>query len=265
MSDSAKIAPTAHYTAYAWHVLGYPYAELFATDLGRRLFHAYRVLELPARLGHRAPTLLRTLRNRHALIDRELEERAPDLIVEIGAGLSRRGLTFAIDRGTRYLEIDLPQMVAYKTQLIEERAPRHVKAALAQRFRVLAADVMADDFAQVLARELAGAERPVVIAEGVVGYFERPLQKKLLRAVHAALAGRGAMLADLRIKRSAHDPATRLLRLGILVATRGRGAADSFRSEEDVLGLFNDAGFAHARKLPSLEPGLLSSVWCAEP
>jgi O-methyltransferase involved in polyketide biosynthesis len=264
MTDSAKIAPTAHYTAYAWHVLGYPYAELFATALGRRLFQAYRVLELPSTLRKKVPTLLRTLRNRHALIERELEELAPDLIVEIGAGLSRRGLTFALDRGTRYLEIDLPEMVAYKTRLIEERASGPVKAALAQRFRVLAADVMADDFAQLLARELSGAERPVVIAEGVVGYFERPLQKKLLRAVHAALAGRGAMLCDLRIKRSAHDPATRMLRFGILVATRGRGAADSFRSEEDVLALFHDAGFANARKLPSLEPGLLSSVWRAQ-
>ena len=265
MSDSDKIAPTAHYTAYAWHVLGYPHAELFATDLGRRLFRAYRVLELPSALRGNMSPLLRTLRNRHAVIERELEALAPDLVVEIGAGLSRRGLTFAVDRGIRYLEIDLPPMVAYKTRLIDERASSDVKAKLHARFRVLAADAMADDFAQLLARELQGAERPVVIAEGVVGYFGRALQKKLLRAVHGALAGRGAMLADLRVKKAGNHRATRLLRLGILVATRGRGAADSFRSEDEVQRLFHDAGFGEVRKLPSLEPELLSAVWCAKP
>jgi O-methyltransferase involved in polyketide biosynthesis len=265
MSDSDKIAPTAHYTAYAWHVLGYPHAELFATELGRKLFRAYKVLELPSALRGKTPVLLRTLRNRHALIERELEALQPDLVVEIGAGLSRRGLTFALDRGTRYLEIDLPAMVAYKSRLIDERAPHDVKHKLHERFRVLAADVMADDFAQLLARELQGAERPVVIAEGLVGYFERALQKKLLRAVHGALAGRGAMLVDLRVKKVSNDRATRFLRFGILVATRGRGAADSFRSEAEVEGLFHDAGFAEVEKLPSLEPDLLSSVWRARP
>jgi O-methyltransferase involved in polyketide biosynthesis len=265
MSDSGKIAPTAHYTAYAWHVLGLPHAELFATELGRRLFRAYRVLELPGVLRGRASTLLRTLRNRHLLIDGELERYAPDVVVELGAGLSRRGLTFAVDRGTRYVEIDLPEMVAYKARLIDERGSSALKAALGERFRAIAADVMADDFAQLLARELACAARPVVIAEGVVGYFERPLQRKLLRAVHGALAGRGLMLADLRIKRSAHDPATRMLRLGILVATRGRGAAASFRSEDEVEALFRDGGFAQVHKLAPLEPDLLSSVWCVRP
>lgn len=50
MTDAAKIAPTAHYTAYAWRVLGLPHAEHFATPLGKRLFRAYRLLELPATL-----------------------------------------------------------------------------------------------------------------------------------------------------------------------------------------------------------------------
>jgi O-methyltransferase involved in polyketide biosynthesis len=263
MSDSGKIAPTAHYTAYVWHVLGLPHAELFATELGRRLFRAYRVLELPQTLRGRPSKLLRTLRNRHALIDGELEQLAPDLVVELGAGLSRRGLTFAADRGVRYLEVDLPEMVAYKAQLLEQRGSAALRQAAAPRLRGLAADIMADDFAQLLARELAGAERPVVVAEGVVGYFGPALRLKLLRAVAHALHGRGAMLADLRLYPPG-EQGSRILRVGQLVATRGRGAAPGFTSAAQITGLFHDAGFREVTQLAPLESDVLSSVWRAE-
>jgi O-methyltransferase involved in polyketide biosynthesis len=243
-------------------VLGLPHAELFATELGRRLFRAYRVLELPGTLRGRPSKLLRSLRNRHALIDGELERLLPDLVVELGAGLSRRGLTFAVDRRVPYLEVDLPEMVAYKARLIEERAPAPVKAALAARLRSLAADIMADDFPQLLARELAFAERPVVIAEGVVGYFGPVLRLKLLRAIHHALGGRGALLADLRLHPRG-DRGSRILRVGQLIATRGRGAAPGFTSPDEIAAMFRAAGFDDVAQLPPLEPDVLSSVWRA--
>jgi O-methyltransferase involved in polyketide biosynthesis len=263
MSDSGKIAPTAHYTAYCWHVLGLPHAELFATPLGRRLYRAYRLLELPGTLRGRPSKLLRTLKNRHALIDAELERLAPDRIVELGAGLSRRGLTFAADHGVRYLEIDLPEMIAYKARLIEERASAPLKAALAPQLRSLAADIMADDFPQLLARELALAERPVVIAEGVIGYFGPALRLKLLRAVHHALNGRGAMLADLRLHPRG-ERGSRILRVGQLVATRGRGAAPGFSSPAEIAAMFHAAGFTRVEQLPALEADVLSTVWRAD-
>ena len=185
--------------------------------------------------------------------------------MELGAGLSRRGLTFAVERGVRYLEIDLPEMIAFKSRLIDERASEHVKQALAQRFSARAADIMADDFAQLLARELASARTPVVIAEGVLGYFGPALRTKLLRAVNGALEGRGAMLADLRVDGPGQRTSRRLLHFGQLVATRGRGASASFASVDDVARMFRDAGFASSEQLPAIERDVLSGVWSAHP
>ena len=37
-----KIGPTAHVTAYAWHQLGLPYANLFATREGATMYWAFR-------------------------------------------------------------------------------------------------------------------------------------------------------------------------------------------------------------------------------
>lgn len=262
MTDATKIAPTAHYTAYAWHVLGLPHAEHFATPLGKRLFLAYRLLELPATLRGEPSKLLRTLRNRHALIDAELERLAPDVVIELGAGLSRRGLTFALDHGVRYVEIDLPAMVTFKRQLLTSRVPGALRARLDNRLRIVSMDIFAPDFVEVLARELEGAQRPVVIAEGVVGYFEAELRAQLLESVRRALPPAGAFLADLRVKQG-HAAATGALRLGILVATRGRGAAASFGSEAEVRDMMVHAGFRDVAQLPPREHDVLSGVWRA--
>jgi O-methyltransferase involved in polyketide biosynthesis len=264
MTDATKIAPTAHYTAYAWHVLGLPHAEYFATPLGKRLFRAYRLLELPATLRGEPSKLLRTLRNRHTLIDAELERIQPDVVVELGAGLSRRGLTFALDRGVRYVEIDLPAMVAYKRKQLATRVPAALQERLAGRLRILDVDIFAPGFADALAQELRGAQRPVIIAEGVVGYFQADQRSVLLERVRRALPATGTFLADLRVKEG-QSAATRLLRLGIWVATRGRGASASFANEAEVRDMLQRAGFGDVIQLPPRERDVLSGVWRARP
>lgn len=264
MGDAAKIAPTAHYTAYAWHVLGLPYAEHFATPLGRRLFQAYGLLELPGKLRGRPSKLLRTLHNRHALIDAELERLRPDVVVELGAGLSRRGLTFALEHGVRYVELDLPHVAAFKRQLLAERVPAAVRTRAGDRLRVLDADILSPGFGALLAGHLMGAARPVVVAEGVVGYFEAPQRHALLSSIRGALPETGALLTDLRVK-DGQAVSTRVLRLGILVATRGRGAAPSFANREEVRAMLHGAGFTDVEELPARERDVLSSVWRSRP
>jgi O-methyltransferase involved in polyketide biosynthesis len=265
MKSSDKIAPTAHYTAYVWHVLGLPYSDLFATDLGRRMFFAYKLLELPSAVRGRSSLLLRTLKNRHALIDGALERLAPDRVVELGAGLSQRGLRFALDHGVRYLEVDLPAMVAYKMQLIQERASGPIQAALRERFRCISADIVSDEFQELLSRELRGSERPVVVLEGVLTYYDAGLRLKLLRSVRLALEGRGALLADVALADEAHARASRLVRLGIFLATRGHGAAKKVRNAAELHVQLARAGFTSVARLPSLEPDVYSGVWLARP
>lgn len=262
--SSERIAPTGHYTAYAWHVLGLPYADWFATPLGARLHRAYAVAELPQRLFGGGSRLTRTLDNRHRSIDAELLRARPDRIVELGAGLSRRGVTWALDHATDYVELDLPAMVSYKRQRVDACASPDQRARLAEHWTLREEDILDPGFAKVLAGILQGATRPTVIMEGVLGYFDRPLQHQLLRAIHQALAGRGRLLVDLRI-RNGRPARMGLLRTAILVATRGRGAAPSLANEAEARALFREAGFGDVEVLPPLQPDVLSCVVRARP
>lgn len=245
----ARIAPTAHYTAYAWHRLGFPHAEHFATATGRRLFWSFRLAgEWVAAVHPTVPSMIQYLELRHRCIELALEEARPDRIVEIGAGLSRRGLTWAADRDVDYVEVDLPHMVDAKRAIIEERVPADVRARARGRLRHEAVDVLGSGFEDWLGAALEGAESPMVIAEGVLGYFELEERAKVARAVARALQGRGAFLCDLRAREGGRSVAAgaKLVKAGIWLVTRGRGAREDFENGEAILRFFDRAGFARA-------------------
>lgn len=246
-----RIAPTAHYTAYVWARLGLPHADAFATGRGRALFWAFRVAaEWPAMLVPGVPTLSHYLELRHRCIDHALSELGPDRVVELGAGLSRRGLTLAADRGVSVIEVDLPAMVAAKRRMLEERASVAAWGRARPLLRQEARDVLAPEFGPWLAEALAGAKRPTVIAEGLLGYFPLEARGDLARAIRGALAaaGGGTFLCDLRAREGGPKvrAAAAVLRAAIRVATRGRGAREDFESTAAVERFFREAGFDHA-------------------
>ena len=247
-----RIGPTAHYTAYAWHRLGLPHAELFATSTGARLFWTLRALgEWLVVLHPRLPSMLQYLEARHRGIEAALEDARPDRVIELGAGLSRRGLTWAAC-GVPYVEVDLPHMVAAKQGRIAAMAPAALRAALAGRLTHAAQDVLAPGFAGWLRQALAGAERPVVIAEGVLGYFEPDERARLAGGIAAALPPGGRFLCDLRAADggAAMRVAVRFLKAGIFLATSGRGARADFADEAEIRSFFAEAGFCTAAPVP---------------
>ena len=269
-----NIGPTAHYTAYVWHRLGLPYADLFHTPRGAALFWGFRGAgEWVAAVLPRLPSMVQYLELRHRLIDLELERIGPDRVVELGAGLSRRGVTLAADRGIRVTEVDLPHMVAAKQARLA-KAPKALRRALEGRFEVVSRDLTDHDFADWLSSELSGAARPVVISEGVLGYFAPSDRSALARAIARALgnAGGGSFLCDLRSGEGgrAVAAAATVVRAGIRVATRGRGARADFESLDAVSDFFSEAGFSSATALsPAALPHLSrlrspSRVWRAD-
>lgn len=245
-----RIGPTAHYTAYVWYRLGLPHAELFATPTGRRLFWSFRAaFEWTAAAAPGIPSMVDYLELRHRAIEHALDAIEPDRIVEIGAGLSRRGVTWAADRGVRYTEVDLPHMIAAKRAALE-RAPQRVRDALAGRLSHVASDVLSPEFSDWLAAELAGAERPVVVAEGLLGYFALDERRRIVRAVARACP---TLVCDLRAGEGGRSiaAAARVLRGAIWIATRGRGAREDFASPEHARQFLLDAGFSRAEPVPT--------------
>lgn len=261
MSRDAKIAPTAHYTAYAWHRLGLSHADLFVTPRGRRLYWAFRAGgEWIARTQRATPLLVDVLAYRHLLIDRELSRLAPDRVIELGAGLSRRGLASVLDHGVaRYLEIDLPHMASAKRAALD-RAPRAIRDALGTRLEVRAVDLLSPDVGAILASELRGARRAVVIAEGVLGYFPLSERAHIVRAIAEGLAAadEGAFLCDLRDTERAGElrSAIRFMRGAVRLVTRGRGLREDFASASVIRAFFAQHGLASAEPVEPPPPHL---------
>jgi O-methyltransferase involved in polyketide biosynthesis len=249
LPSDEKIAPTAHYTAYAWSRLGFPYAERFATTEGAALFWSFRLAgEWIAAALPNVPSMLQYLAQRHLAIEHVLEGARPDIVIEIGAGLSRRGVTWAIDRDTPYVEVDLPHMVEAKRARIEARFAGLERARLAENHRLVVQDVLGDAFEPWLREIVRGKERPVVIAEGLVGYFAPDDRAKLVRAIRRALPPGGIFTCDARAKEGGAAIATsaRILKAGIKLVTRGRGVREDFASHAAVREFFREAGFSSA-------------------
>lgn len=265
-SDSARISPTAYYTAQTWVRLGFPHADLFSTRRGRLFLALYRILERLAGAEGDESLLVRTLRNRHATLDAAVLASAPDLLVELGAGLSPRGIALAVDHGVRAIDVDLPAMIARKRAMLAAHTPALPGL---DRWTTATLDITADDFPARLADLLAGAARPVVVMEGLIGYFADPIKRRIVAAVAHAFAGNpdATCLADVRISQRTPE-ATRALRLGIRILTRNRGAPPGFADESAVLDLWRSAGFTRAELLPlrdTADPPVMSRILRASP
>ena len=266
-SDSARISPTAYYTAQTWVRLGFPHAQLFTTRRGRLFVALYRVLARLTGAEGGESLLVRTLRNRHATLDEAVLASDPDLVVELGAGLSPRSIALAADHAIDTIDIDLPAMLARKRALLARHATPDLSAKLTAHYRSEPLDITDPSFGPRLKIFLAGAARPVVVAEGLIGYFDHPIKQQILAAIHHAFAGnpRATCLFDVRISDSTPE-ATRTLRLGIRILTRNRGAPPGFPSELSVLDLWHAAGFGHAELLPlrdTATPPVMSRVLLA--
>ena len=248
-----QIGPTGYYTAYVWYRLGLPYAELFRSPKGAALYWSGRVgVEWMTKLSPRMPAMWQYLGHRHLLIEAQLRRIEPDLIVELGAGLSRRGVTWAVDHAVRYIEIDLPHMIEAKRARLEAASPA-IRAVLGDRLVLTSRNILDPSFAGELRALIAGAKRPVVIMEGVLMYFAWPDRAQVLESIASALeaAGGGDYLCDLQTRDREHEAgaAPRMLRRGIKLVTKGRGVAPPWDDWTHVESFFGDRGFDEVRPL----------------
>jgi O-methyltransferase involved in polyketide biosynthesis len=249
MTGSERISPTAHYTAYVWYRAGMSHPAL-TTGLGRMLYTALRPMNVGyERLGTR-PSLDQMLLARHRVLDHLLEQAIQSgkvgQVIEVAAGLSPRGFTFAA-RHPRlvYLEADLPEMAAIKRRRLAEAGlggPRH---------RVLEVDALRDDGPESLPALAAAHLDPgvgtAVITEGLLGYFDRSSVEGMWARFARVLSRfpSGVYLSDLNLSKDAAGMrGARAFRLLLSAFARGKVHLH-FADDTEAVAALSAAGFVH--------------------
>lgn len=250
---------TAHLTAQAWIIGGFRHAEWFDTLEGRQLFAQWSLLRaslalLPSPfIRHQLDALIL----RHRTLDLRLARLRPDAVIEIGAGLSPRGVAYAEHhRGVDYVEIDLPDIVELKRRLMRHRD-------VPDNYRQIGADVERVAFEEILEGERLRRARLVVISEGLMPYLPPAVQRQTWRELaHLTRQARfGAYLLDMYpLERLQRDPLGSACLLGSLsLFTQSAIAANLFDSARQVAEELRTCGFA---RITHVTPDTLPTGFC---
>jgi O-methyltransferase involved in polyketide biosynthesis len=246
MRDTDRVSPTAHYTAWVWYRNGLSFPAL-ATPFGRALYSVARPVDSATERRGGAgleAMLLARHRSLDDLLAAAIERGLVGQVVEVAAGLSPRGATFARRfPGLRYVEADLPAMARRKRRALAGAG------LVARGHRVVALDALADAGRASLEGVVAAHLRPgvpvAIVTEGLLNYFDRPTVEALWRRVSDALArcGGGVYLADLNVSGDvARVPLARPFMLALAAFTRGRVYLH-FREARDVEAALRAARF----------------------
>jgi O-methyltransferase involved in polyketide biosynthesis len=244
---SEAISPTAHYTGFVWARNGLSPPGL-ATVEGRLMFEALRApMAISDLLG--GGTLEAYLLARHraidALLERAIEKRGVEQVIEIAAGMSGRGVRFAQRYGDRllYVEADLPAMAERKRRTLARLN------ALSERHRVEDLDALLDSGSRSLPELVRPLDQNLglaIITEGLLGYLEFPAVSALWRRFAAVLSTfrEGTYISDIHIG-EAQNLRVKAFRLALAALVRGPVHLH-FGDEPEVAGALTGAGFASA-------------------
>jgi O-methyltransferase involved in polyketide biosynthesis len=243
-----RIGIPAYFTSHAWVEAGFDHADLFETKQGRLMFKALEPLvRLFGFLGPAVRLHNEYLFVRHFAHEARLRQIRPSCIVEIGAGLSPRGIAFAsADPDLRYVEVDLPNMVAAKRSALGnfETPPNYFLGTT---------DLLGDDFIDSLPAMPRQGDRLVVVTEGVTDYFNMSEKRTAFGNICSLLraCGGGHYLLDIYARE--HFPSLPFL-TGAFVRTLGQMVGRSFDDQlfervEDACGFLVGCGFDSATEL----------------
>jgi len=133
-----------------------------------------------ARFTH-GVTLERMLLERHLLLDAQLgaaiERGGVTQVLELASGMSGRGLRMLDryrDRDLRYIETDLPGMVARKRKALAKLGRPPAGNHGVEELNVFASEDSTNSLAAVAKRRLDPTRPLAVISEGLLNYFPKP-------------------------------------------------------------------------------------------
>jgi O-methyltransferase involved in polyketide biosynthesis len=252
---TGDLSITALYTNATWTWAKLPGAEMLASRDAKAVFDVTNLaLAVPRMLRH-GPSLPCSLVQRHVMIDRLVEGATH--VLELAAGLSRRGLTMSANPKVVYVEVDRPDVMARKRGLLA-RTPEGRSVLARPNLRLVGADIAGaglDDLCP------AAAGSPlVVIAEGLFMYLDADAQRSLWRRIRTLFEARpGLLVFDLVpfVEQRRDGLISRALGGLLKLASGGTTFARDERTREDVAGELRGIGFA----VETIEPRTAPEQW----
>lgn len=264
MSESrGELGITAVYTSQVavWGRL--PHADLFDGGPGRVVFWLTNLfVGVGALFRRRAPSLAVSILHRQVMFDRLVQRERPRAVVELAAGLSRRGALLSEDAALEVVEVDVPEVVRVKEELLA-RSPAGRRVLERPNLRRVGLDLARPALDEDPLRGLTPSGRPLVVtAEGLCMYLEADAQRRLWTRVRDLLdgGGGGAFVFDLVPATEQGEAGWVGRMLGRLMAafTGGRGFVRDGRDRAAILAELGACGFD---RIELFEPAQVAVGW----
>jgi O-methyltransferase involved in polyketide biosynthesis len=245
-ADASLISVTAKLAAYFRQFSDIPFAAEVARRIGaddafNRILREHGLER--DKLTFYAPMFEARYKSITQLI---LASGAPQ-VLELASGYSLRGLDLTRSSTIRYVETDLPEVIAVKRSLLQDVRQHHDIRGSTQHV-VAAADAL--DLDQVRAAAAAlDKRRPVaVLCEGLIMYLTKEETERLTTNIHRLLgefAGGLWLTSDFSFRADAKDlsPERVRLREAVTGVTQRQLDASTFEDEADLDAFLGRAGF----------------------
>jgi O-methyltransferase involved in polyketide biosynthesis len=233
------LSVTALYTSQVWEWGGLSHAHLFANPEARRGFEAANAALAAARTSHHGLAPLQySLLHRHTMIDHLLYASGHRHVVELAAGLSRRGAAATTDAQVHYTELDLPHVMKLKRELLQRTDEG--RAVLARPgLRLVEGDVETVPLEPFVRRD----ESIFVIAEGLMMYLTADARRRLFASVRQLAATTGELQFVFDLVPTSEDTEPDIVGPVLEAATGGRGFERDARTRDDIVTALREAGF----------------------
>ena len=255
---SSGTSLVALFTSYTWYKHNLTPRSM--VNVKSRIF--YYAVQPILKLLHKLSglSLEAFLLQRHFIIDhlleKEIEANPNTTVVEIGAGYSSRGyrmLKKYQSRGLEYLELDLPDVMQKKTEIIESLAIEHRPVILPCNFFAQTGPLSLQD---IVEKHVGKDRHIVIITEGLVDYFRfsilQPVWQKIAEVIRGARSG--VYLTDLTPRNDSH-PCYFYIRLfeRVLRLFAREPLPTNFSDDVDVQSKFAASHFSSAHVLNPTE------------
>ena len=245
-ADSSLISVTAKIAAYYRQFSDIPFAQEVAKRIGADAAFD-RILREHGLESEKLTFYAPMFEARYKSITQLILQSGTSQVLELASGYSLRGLDLTRSGAVRYVETDLPDVVAAKLSLLEEvrqhhairRSPRHV---------VTTADALDFDEVRSSAAVLDRSRALTVLCEGLIMYLSKEQTEQLatdIRRLLGEFAGGAWITPDFTFKVEARElPPERVrLREAITGVTQRQVDAFFFEDGHDFAAFLGRMGF----------------------